>query len=76
MTCVLILINSVLENVKVIDSISNSFDGHNSEELFEVRKLQQEEIYRKIVDHTGEGQMTIFISDEWGGGKSFYGKVV
>lgn len=72
MTCVLILINSVLENVKVIDSISNSFDGHNSEELFEVRKLQQEEIYRKIVDHTGEGQMTIFISDEWGGGKSFF----
>lgn len=41
------------------------------EKLFEVRQLQLEEIFAKIRTHNGEDQMTIFISDKWGGGKTF-----
>lgn len=40
--------------------------------LFDSRKRQLEEIYDKIRTYTKEEQMTIFISDEWGGGKTFF----
>ncbi|MGN8785579.1 P-loop NTPase fold protein [Blautia sp. HCP3S3_D9] len=65
------LINILLKDIEVENcSVNNS--PMEDEKLFEVRQLQLEEIFAKIRTHNGEDQMTIFISDKWGGGKTFF----
>lgn len=72
----LIVVNCTLQDVKfgICDQTLKSKKGIKEDELFEERKAQMEEIYRKIVTYNGDQQMTIFISDEWGGGKTFFAK--
>lgn len=66
------IINAVLKNFKLCKSKRSLFFLQQSNNLFDTRKGQLEEIYDKIKTYTKEEQMTIFISDEWGGGKTFF----
>ena len=72
----LIVVNCILQDVKfgICDQTLKSKKALKKDEIFEERKAQMEEIYRKIVTYNGDQQMTIFISDEWGGGKTFFAK--
>lgn len=49
-------------------------NNENEEKLFEVRELQLHEILQKILTYSSDDPMTIFISDEWGSGKTFFSK--
>ena len=71
----IVIINSLLEDVKFINNATKVLNIYQEkEELFEIRKSQLDEIYRKIEQHKGDEQITILISDEWGGGKTFFAK--
>lgn len=81
----IIVINSVLQDMKFQSNakkeiISESFFvdkiQKKQETLFEERQEQLEEIYKKIHAYSSEEQMTIFVSDEWGGGKTFFSRIL
>ena len=44
--------------------------------LFDLRKKQLDEIVKMIKMYSQKKQLTIFISDEWGGGKTFFAKAL
>ncbi len=65
--------NGLLKSFKFCKVKKNLFfSTRQGDDLFESRKRQLEEIYDKIRNYSKEEQMTIFISDEWGGGKTFF----
>ena len=59
----------VRENKKV----SNS-DNDKTESLYDLRKIQMDEILKRLKAYSQKQQLTIFVSDEWGGGKTFFAK--
>lgn len=79
LVCGIILINCVLKDIEFVncnknEELNGTLQISEGEEVFETRQAQLEEIYKKIAMHNSEEQMTLFISDEWGGGKTYFSK--
>lgn len=81
----IIVVNCVLQDIKFQniakkEIISERFISdkiqQKQETLFEERCEQLEEIYKKILTYSSDEQMTIFVSDEWGGGKTYFSRVL
>lgn len=69
-----IIVNCIFLNIKFINFIKQDMLKSEECKLFENRDRQMDEIIRKIVTYDKEEQMTIFLSDEWGGGKTFFAR--
>lgn len=66
----IVCINSLLKGFEFCKSEKDF--SVKDDELFKSRRNQMDDILSKILTYTEEEQMTIFISDEWGGGKTFF----
>lgn len=69
-----IFLNCILINTKFCNYTRHSNLKVNESDLFKTRVNQMDEILSKIVTYDKEEQITIFLSDEWGGGKTFFAK--
>lgn len=74
-----VIINIVLYIFLLLDNkqMVNTDTGMEKESvLFDLRKKQLDEIVKMIKMYSQKKQLTIFISDEWGGGKTFFAKAL
>ena len=65
------IINTVLQNFEFC-KIEKKLSSIHNNKLFQPRRKQMDDILNKILTYTDDKQMSIFISDEWGGGKTFF----
>ena len=69
--CSIAIINTILQNFEFC-KVERKVPSIHNNELFQPRRKQMDDILNKILTYADDKQMSIFISDEWGGGKTFF----
>lgn len=66
-------LNSIFKNFEFC-RMEKKMHAIKNNDLFHPRRKQMDDILNKILTYTDDKQMSIFISDEWGGGKTFFAR--